>query len=52
MLIFCRIAYSTVYRVPPAEPSKAAMSREAWSTIYRSLRCMQDGVYLADTSVS
>ena len=28
-----RMAYSIVYRVPPAEPSKAAISNEAWSTI-------------------
>ena len=26
-------AYSTVYRVPPEVPSKAAISNDAWSTI-------------------
>ena len=33
MLMPRRMAYSTVYRVPPAVPSKAAMSREEWSTM-------------------
>ena len=39
-----RMAYSTVYRVPPGDPSKAAISSAAWSTIYRSRRCIQAGV--------
>ncbi len=27
------MAYCMVYRVPPGVPSKAAMSREEWSTM-------------------